>query len=110
MIYKWYANKSDPSITIIMPHSTTADLVTPSSPLEEDSELPDAPPHSLDIQEEGERDNQKGLENGVPAREEAKTDIKLEDLFNDDDEEDEEFPSSGATTGMIENSPPAVPM
>ena len=91
-----------------MPHSTAADLVTPSSPLEEDSELPDAPPHTLDI--ERERDNQKELESGGPAREETKTDIKLEDLFDDDDEDDEEFPSSGATTGTVENSPPAVPM
>lgn len=93
-----------------MPHSTVADLVTPSSPLEEDSELPDAPPHALDIQEDRERENQKELETGGPVQEEKKTDIKLEDLFNDDEEDDEEFPSSGATTGMIENSPPAVPM
>ena len=93
-----------------MPHSTAADLVTPSSPLEEDSELPDAPPHALDVKEESEGDNQKDLETGVPVREDLKPDIKLEDLFDDVDDEDEEFPSSGATTGMVESSPPAVPM
>lgn len=92
-----------------MPHSTAADLVTPSSPLEEDSELPDAPPHVLHVQEDREGNNQKELENGGPVQEEIKTDVKLEDLF-DDDEDDEEFPSSGATTGIVENSPPAVPM
>ena len=92
-----------------MPHSTAADLVTPSSPLEEDSELPDAPPHALDIQDNRGDDRRiSGIE--TPAQEELKTDIKLEDLFNDDDEDDEEFPSSGATTGMVGHSPPAVPM
>ena len=93
-----------------MPHSTAADLVTPSSLLEEDSELPDAPPHVLDIQEDREGDDQKESEIEGPAQEELKTDIKLEDLFNEEDEDDEEFPSSGATAGMVENSPPAVPM
>ena len=93
-----------------MPHSTAADLVTSCSPLEEDSELPDAPPQALDITEESEGDNQKELGRGVPVQEELKPDIKLEDLFNDVDEEDEEFPSSRATTGMIESSPPAVSM
>ncbi len=92
-----------------MPHSTAADLVTPSSPLEEDSELPDAPPRALDIKER-EGDNQKVLAIEDPVQEALMTDIKLEDLFNDDDEDDEEFPSSGAITGMVESSPPAVPM
>ena len=90
-----------------MPHSTAADLVTPSSLLEEDSELPDAPPHVLDVQEDREGDDRKELEIEGPAQEQLKTDIKLEDLFNDEDEDDEEFPSSGAT---VKNSPPAVPM
>ena len=93
-----------------MPHSTATDLVIPSSPLEEDSELPDAPPHALDIREEGEGDNQKESEIGVSVQEELKTEIKLEDLFNDVDDDDEEFPSSGATTGMVESNPPAPPM
>ena len=93
-----------------MPHSTAADLVIPSSPLEEDSELPDAPPHALNVKEEGEGDNQKELETVISVREDLKPDIKLEDLFDDVDDEDEEFPSSGATTGMVESSPPAVPM
>ena len=93
-----------------MPHSTAADLVTPSSPFEEDSELPDAPSHALDIQDNRVGDDQRISEIEIPVQEELKTDIKLEDLFNDDDEDDEEFPSSGATTGMVEDSPPAVPM
>lgn len=93
-----------------MPHSTAADLLTPCSPLDEDSELPDASPHALNIKEEREGDNQKESGSGIPVQEELKPDIKLEDLFNDVDEEDEEFPSSGATTGMVESSPPAVPM
>ena len=93
-----------------MPHSTAVDLVIPSSSLEEDSELPDAAPHALDIKEEGKGDDQKELDIDVPVQEELKTEIKLEDLFNDLDEDDEEFPSSGATAGMVESSPPAVPM
>lgn len=93
-----------------MPHSTAADIVTPSSPLEEDSELPDAPSHALDSQDNREGDDQRISEIEAPVQEELKTDIKLEDLFNDDDEDDEEFPSSGAITGMVESSPPAVPM
>ena len=86
-----------------MPHSTVTDPVAPSSPTEEDSVLPDAPPHALDeVKEE---------EHGDTIREAPKADVKLEDLFNDDDDEDDdEFSSSGAVTAKVESSPPAAPL
>ena len=69
-----------------MPHSTSD---TPPS-LDDDSSLPDAPSQSTS--EHGD----SGRESGIGKDDNLKIDIKLEDLFNDEDE-DEEFPSSAAT-------------
>ena len=95
-----------------MPHSTVTDPVAPSSPTEEDSVLPDAPPHALDeVKEEREEADENEQEDGDTIREAPKADVKLEDLFNDDDDEDDdEFSSSGAATAKVESSPPAAPL
>ncbi len=76
-----------------MPHSVSSD--TSSRPEEEDRVLPDAPSESEetsehhDPQSTTEEDNEKEIEK-------IKQEVKLEDLFNDDDDEDE-FTSSGST-------------
>ena len=77
-----------------MPHATQP--ANASSPVRssEDEELPDAPSPGNDG------------EDGVS---EKKEDVKLEDLFNDE-ESDEEFASSGSTLGKVESSPPAAPV
>ena len=92
-----------------MPHSTNISSVAPSSPVEEDSVLPDAPLNAQD--EVTEEVNNITISQKKSTKKEVKGDIKLEDLFNDDDDDDdEEFPSSGATMGMAGSSPPAAPL
>ena len=74
-----------------------------------------------DVEEKGESDSSEEPVNtpgsSSPSQESAKsteakeqkTDVKLEDLF-DDDEEDEEFPSSSAANGPIEGESPLAPI
>lgn len=95
-----------------MPHSVSPE----ASPAAEDSVLPDAPPEPI-----SEPDQDLSSSHGdtpTPSNGNAvdgsvkpvpKEDIKLEDLF-DDDEEDEEFPSSSAPDVKMESSPPQEPM
>lgn len=97
-----------------MPHS-----VSPEAFLQEDSILPDAPTHAL-IEAEDDESFDDLVKSDSPVTDVAKidkktTEVKLEDLFNTDDEEDEEFPSSSAQNGsdlrkMEGNSPPAAPL
>lgn len=86
-------------LTSIMPHSTST---TPPLP-DDDSRLPDAP--SLSTSEHG----SSGGENGIGKDDNIKIDIKLEDLFNDEDD-DEEFPSSAATNEKSSSRLPTPPL
>lgn len=93
-----------------MPHSVSPEATSPA----EDSILPDAAPEPLLEQSDGEADTEPDAPietNGggvVGSVSHDRTDeIKLEDLFNDDeDEDDEEFPSSGAADVKMTSSPP----
>ena len=81
---------------LTMPHSTLPDGGTPVV-AEGDDEMPDAPPSA-------------GAPNQSPDTEAAqKKDVKLEDMFTDEDS-DEEFANSSATKGNIESSPPSAPV
>jgi len=95
-----------------MPHSTVSDPVDTSSQAEEDELLPDASAQALDgLKDEDSDDaNEEGSKPNNSTHQASKADVKLEDIFNDDDDEDEEFPSSGATTGKVESSPLAAPL
>ncbi|KAL9581701.1 MAG: hypothetical protein Q9212_003740 [Teloschistes hypoglaucus] len=87
----------------IMPHSVSAK--EPKSPMDEDTVLPDAPPAGLESS-----DSDDGPVDNSPItaiQDPAKENIKLEDLFDDDD--DEEFPSSGLSNDTSNSSPPASP-
>ena len=76
------------------------DSITPVKEAEEDMDLPDAPPLGED-----------NTDNRLPPSDSAqKQDVKLEDLFHDEDSDDEEFPTSGTSNGKMQSSPPAVPM
>lgn len=89
-----------------MPHSVSPE---PSSPAtesrEEDSTLPDAPTHNVDQQDIA----LKGDDPESTATGSVKEEVRLEDLFNDDDEDDE-FPSSSPPDAKVESSPPAAPL
>lgn len=92
-----------------MPHSVSPEATSPA----EDSILPDAAPEPLLEQSDGDADTEPDVPieaNGgevVGAVSHHRTDeIKLEDLFNDDEDEDEEFPSSGAADVKMTSSPP----
>ena len=66
---------------------------------DDNSSLPDAPTQPSD--------DDRG-KNETDENKNHKNDIKLEDLFNDEDEDDddEEFPSSGTMSGDLKSSPP----
>jgi len=88
-----------------MPHSVSP----PASPsvAQEDSIIPDAPlPAPLDSNTPSSSDGQ----NGNGAEETLKINIKLEELFQNGDDDDDEFPSSSATNGKVESSPPRGPL
>ncbi|KAL8928528.1 MAG: hypothetical protein Q9208_001762 [Pyrenodesmia sp. 3 TL-2023] len=89
-----------------MPHSLTPEVNQVSA--DDDGVLPDAPPADQPAS-----DAEVGGDSGspdTPMQEPCKVDVKLEDLFADDDDEDEEFPSSGvADRSAPESSPPAGP-
>ncbi len=88
-----------------MPHSLSSEGNLDSA--DEDGVLPDAPPA-----DPGASNVDVGGDSGSPhtlMHEPSQADIKLEDLFADDDE-DEEFPSSGVTdASALESSPPVGP-
>ncbi|KAL8656604.1 MAG: hypothetical protein Q9210_000142 [Variospora velana] len=84
-----------------MPHSLSSE-----GTLEEDSVLTDAPPAiptASDVEDKGGPGSSPGA-----AEDHVKAAVRLEDLFADDDEEDEEFPNSGVTDGAAQSSPPVT--
>ena len=96
----------------LMPHSVSRE----TSPEVQDNVLPDAPPERTT--EEKDLDGSSDSLSGADAEESRErkpksvADVKLEDLFNSDDE-DEEFPTSSAPDdgGKVKgSSPPAAPV
>ena len=83
-----------------MPHSTLDDPMSAPEPTEGDIILPDAPEFKED-------DSNESLPRAQKAQ---RQDVKLEDLFNDEDSDDEEFPSSSVSNTKAESSPPAAPV
>ena len=92
-----------------MPHSVSPELTG-----QEDTLLPDAPLHGLDDEEvDDSNDIGSGTKNTSKAHNQT-ADIKLEELFGSD-EEDDEFPNSSAhsaeSAGTLEgDGSPALPM
>ena len=86
-----------------MPHSIPTDKS--DSPEEAYDLLPDAPPANAGTMTELADDGAMELDEGTNAGD--KMDVKLQDLFNDMDEEDDEFSSSKAGSKVkTESSPP----
>lgn len=86
-----------------MPHSLP--LEENKNPVDEDTILPDAPPM---IAEAADADAKDDLDSSCAVKASSNGPVKLEDLF-DDDEEDEEFPSSAITDETAPgSSPPAT--
>ena len=95
-----------------MPHSVSRE----TSPGVQDNFLPDAPPERPieDKYFDGISDSVSGAdaEESEAKKPKPVADVKLEDLFNSDDEDDE-FPTSSALGdgGKVEcSSPPAAPV
>ena len=94
-----------------MPHSTSEDMSP--APNQEDILLPDASGNGIDNKLEDEESSDSGTSSDHPVdrkEDSAKIDVKLEDLFNDDDESDEEFLSSGPPSGNMPSSPLEAPV
>lgn len=91
-----------------MPHSVSPEPspIAPSPRDEEDAPLPNAPPHDLE-----QPATALGANGRASAATEgaAKEEVRLEDLF-DDDEDDDEFPGSSPSGVKTESSPPAGPL
>jgi len=95
-----------------MPHSTLSDSSVLHSPVAGNDMLPDAPPPSLvNLSEMEGSDSGDVTKIEYSAKSTQKSETRLEDLFNeDDDEEDEEFPSSRMQDEKVDSSPPKAPM
>ncbi len=94
-----------------MPHSMASDYS--SSQEEDDDVLPDAPaanPVDTTMAEDNEMRGDVVADAVEGKMNLEKMDVKLQDLFNDMDDEDEEFPSSMVDAKVkVESSPPAAP-
>ena len=97
-----------------MPHSVSPERSTSAAA---DTDLPDAPSEPLDLassdasQESAESMDVEGGDGPVKEPEKTKEDVKLQDIFDDDDlDDDDEFLSSSAPHVKMESSPPAEPL
>ena len=90
-----------------MPHSTPSDN---SDSQDDDLDfLPDAPP--TDAADTTDLPGDVAMEVEEGKNDVDKMDVKLQDLFNDMDEEDDEFSNSKVdSTVKTESSPPEAPM
>lgn len=88
-----------------MPHSVSPE--DSPMPVDEDGVLPDAPTNPTTEAESSQDESKPTPEKSANDNEqsESKGDVKLEDLFNDEDDEDEEFPSSSAVDSKMASSP-----
>ena len=77
--------------------------MSPPEHTEEDVVIPDAP----DL---AEGDVEEPNESLPRTHGSQKQEVKLEDLFNDEDSDDDEFPSSSVSNTKVESSPPAAPV
>lgn len=97
-----------------MPHSTVSEPLLSDGWVEEDIILSDAPEQVPDpAKEEGKMDINNGASQSEDSIGEAsRTDIKLEDLFNDvnDDDDDDEFSGLRASSTNNESNPPGAPL
>ena len=96
-----------------MPHSTDDDVVPTPKRIDEDIDLPDAlPANSEEACDYGSADvsQDRPMENILPKNDDHKQEIKLEQLFNDDEEDDEACPDSSAPPTDVGSSPPVNQM
>lgn len=96
-----------------MPHSTASEPVLSGGLVEEDSIILDAPGQVPDYtKEEGKIDMYDSVSPSEDSAGEApRMDVKLEDIFNDvDDDEDDEFSGSRVSNTNSEGSPQEAPL
>ena len=93
-----------------MPHSTALEPMLSGGSVEEDSILPDAPVQAPNP--DGKMDRTEGTSQSEDSTGEApRTDVKLEDLFNDfNDDEDDEFSDSRISDTNNKSSPTGAPL
>ena len=98
---------------VIMPHPTAPVPMLPDCLSEEDVVLADAPEeaHGQSKEEGNMNMNDGASHSNYSTCEATKTDVKLEDLFNDvDDDEDDEFSGSAISNINEENISPDAPL
>ena len=94
-----------------MPYSTSEERSTVQN--QEDDVLPDAPVNDQDTDDHNDTESSSSQDPHVfPSdivKVPTKVEMKIEDLFHTDDEDDEEFPSSAPANEDIPSSPPVAP-
>lgn len=97
-----------------MPHPTALEPMVSEAWIVEDSNLPDATEHVPDFAQEERNmdmiDDASRLEESTGEM--LEKEVKLENLFNDidDDDEGDEFSGSGVSNPDNESSPPDAPL
>ena len=88
-----------------MPHSVASN--SSNDPMDPDGILPDAPTACPKGSDAEDRDDLSG--SNIVVKDTSNSNVKLEDLFDEDD--DEEFPSSGVSKEDVQSSsPPPSPL
>ena len=97
-----------------MPHSTASEPIFSEALIMEDTNLPNAPEEVSDPTKEEESMDlvvDDVSHTGESTGEVSRTEVKLEDIFNDvNDDEDDDFSGSGVSNANNESSSPAAPV
>lgn len=109
-------NPKDQQHIVAMPHATASVMMRPLVSAEEDIILPDALPQSMD-DSNGENEQKvfngpgSSLQSKNPTEVAPKSDVKIENIFTDDEEYgDEDFSGSEDTNRKVASSPPGAPV
>lgn len=93
-----------------MPHSTVSEPMFSELSIVEDDLIPNAPELVPDPVKDEDMDDDTSYSETPTAKFSGK-DVKLEDLFNDvAEDEDDEFSGSGVSNKNNESSPPEAPL
>lgn len=93
-----------------MPHSTVSEPLFSELSIVEDDLIPNPPEPVPDPVEDEDMDDDTSYSE-TPTAKSSERDVKLEDLFNDvDEDQDDEFSGSGVLNRNNESSPPEAPL
>ena len=102
------------AVTPVMPHSTALEPIFSEALVMDDTGLPNALEEASDPTKEEESMDMvidDVSHTGESIGEVSRTEVKLEDIFNDvNDDEDDDFSGSGVSNANNESNSPAAPV